>query len=202
MIHLIGAGGHAKVVLDALLEGGTNQSSVTARADTAAADLLGLDVETPSVAPSLAELSFHVAIGAAGVREQLFGEALAAGGTPLTVIHPAAVVSRFATIADGAFIAATAIVGPKAVVGRGVIINHGAAVDHDCAVGDFSHIAPNASLGGGVTVGARCLIGAGAVVLPGVAIGDDVTIGAGAVVTRNVASNQTWTGMPAAPKGF
>lgn len=200
MIHLIGAGGHARVVLDALMEGGTELAGVSARADEAAPDLLGLPVKTPSVAPSLAGLRFHVAIGAAATRERLYAEAEAAGGTALTVIHPTAAVSRFATAEAGSFIAAGAVIGPKAVVGRGVIINHGAVVDHDCAIGDFSHIAPNASLGGGVTVGARCLIGAGAVILPFVAIGDDVTIGAGAVVTRDVASDQTWTGVPAAPK--
>lgn len=201
MIHLIGAGGHAKVVLDALLEGGTDLSGVAVRADAPAPDLLGLPVATPAIAPSPAGPSFHVAIGAAAVRERLQGEAEAAGGSALTVLHPAASISRFATIAEGGFVAAGAVVGPVAVVGRGVIINHGAVVDHDCAVGDFCHLAPNATLGGGVRVGARCLIGAGAVVLPGVTIGDDVTIGAGAVVTRDVASAQTWTGVPAAPKG-
>ena len=188
------------MVLDALLKSGTEPSDVTARADAPAADLLDLPVQTPSVAPSLAGLRFHVAIGAAAARERLHAAADAVGGSALTVIHPAAAVSDFATVADGSFIAANAVVGPKAVIGRGVIVNHGAVVDHDCAVGDFSHIAPNASLGGAVTVGARCLIGAGAIVLPGLTIGDDVTIGAGAVVTRAVASDQTWTGVPAAPK--
>jgi len=201
MIHLIGAGGHAKVVLDALLEGGSSLSGIAVRADVPAPDLLSLPVATPAIAPSLTALSFHVAIGAAAARERLQDKAEAAGGSALTVVHPAASVSRFATVADGSFVAAGAVVSPGAAVGRGVIVNHGAVIDHDCAVGDFSHIAPNATLGGGVKVGARCLIGAGAVVLPGVSIGDDVTIGAGAVVTRDVASAQTWTGVPAAPKG-
>jgi acetyltransferase-like isoleucine patch superfamily enzyme len=29
---------------------------------------------------------------------------------------------------------------------------------------------------------------------------EGVAVGAGAVVTRDIASNQTWTGIPAAPK--
>jgi sugar O-acyltransferase (sialic acid O-acetyltransferase NeuD family) len=200
MIHLIGAGGHGQVVLDALLEGGTELSDVTARADSACPDLQGLPVQVPSITDSLAGHSFHVAIGLAKIRECRHAEAEAEGGSALTVIHPAAAVSRFATIGAGSFVAAGAVVAPTAKVGRGVIVNHGAIIDHDCVVGDFTHIAPNAILGGGVTVGARCLIGAGAVTKPGRQIGDDVTIGGGAVVTRDVPSGQTWFGVPAGPK--
>ena len=205
MIHLIGAGGHCKVVLDALLQGGTEPGRLIVRdgrVSMAGGEWLGAPIETPEVTPALAGQSFHVAIGAAAVRARLHAEAEAAGGTGLTVCHPAAVVSPFATVGVATFIAAGAVVGPSARIGRGVIVNHGAVIDHDCEVGDFTHAAPNCSLGGGVRVGARCLIGAGAVVLPGVQIGDDVTVGAGAVVTRDIASNQTWTGIPAAPKAF
>ena len=205
MIHLIGAGGHCKVVLDALLESGVALTDICVRdgrADRAGRALLGAVVETPEIAPGLSGQPFHVAIGAAVVRQRLHEAAEAAGGTAHTVRHPAARVSRFATIGDGSLVAAMAVVGPGAHIGRGVIVNHGAVVDHDGDIGDFTHLAPNASLGGGVKVGVRCLIGAGAVVLPGVSIGDDVTVGAGAVVTRDIASNQTWTGIPAAPKAL
>lgn len=205
MIHLIGAGGHCKVVLDALLEGGVALADIRIRdgcVDRAGHDLLGAVIETPEIAETVSGQAFHVAIGAAAVRQRLYGEAEAIGGTPHTVQHPAARVSRFAELGAGSLVAALAVVGPGARIGRGVIVNHGAVVDHDCEVGDFVHIAPNSSLGGGVTVGARSLIGAGAVVLPGVTIGDDVTVGAGAVVTRDITSNQTWTGIPAAPKAL
>lgn len=188
------------MVLDALMEGGSNLSTVVVRANEPGAPLLGLAVDTPEIAPSMAGLSFHVAIGAAGARQRLHRMAEAAGATAMTVRHPGASVSRSAQLGAGSFIAAQAVVGPQASLGIGVIVNHGAVVDHDCTVGDFTHVAPNASLGGGVSVGGRCLIGAGAVVLPGVRIGDDVTVGAGAVVTRDIAAHQTWTGVPAAPK--
>src|SRR5690606_1311197 len=118
--------------------------------------------------------AFHITVGDAAARARLFAQAEAAGATALTVLHPAARVSRFAVLGGGAFAAAMAVVAPCAVLGRGVIVNHGAVGDHDCRVGDFSHVAPQAALGGGARIGARCLIGAGAVVLPGVVIGDDV----------------------------
>lgn len=203
MIHLIGAGGHCKVVLDALLESGAELAAIRVRdgrTERAGGDLLGAPIETPEIVDGLAGADFHVAIGAIDARARLYAEAEAAGGRPLTVRHPSARVSRFAGIADGAFVAALAVVGPSARIGRGVIVNHGAVVDHDCEVGDFTHLAPNAGLGGGVRVGSHCLIGAGAVVLPGLVIGDGATIGAGAVVTRDVAPRQTWTGVPAAPR--
>lgn len=200
MIHLIGAGGHCKVVLDALLESGADLAAIRVRDGRPGGELLGVPVETPEIVGALSGHDFHVAIGAIEARARLHAEAEAMGGRPMTVRHPSARVSRFATVAGGAFVAALSVVGPAARIGRGAIINHGAVVDHDCEVGDFTHVAPNASLGGGVRIGERCLIGAGAVVLPGLSLGDGVTIGAGAVVTRDVASHQTWTGVPAAPR--
>lgn len=203
MIHLIGAGGHCKVVLDALLQGGAALSSLRVRdgrAEMAGVDVLGVTVETPEIGAMLEGQDFHVALGSAAARARLHSAGEDAGGRAVAILHPRACVSRFAVIGDGTFVAALAVIGPAARIGRSVIVNHGAVVDHDGAVGDFCHIAPNASLGGGVRVGARCLIGAAATVLPGVMIGDGATIGAGAVVTRDVPPQQTWIGAPAAPK--
>ena len=204
MIHLIGAGGHAKVVLDALLAGGTDLAAIgirDGRPEMQGRDLLGAMIDTPELAQHLSGQDVHVAIGAAPDRAKLLDSAVALGARPASVVHPSARLSRFATVGEGSFIAAQAIVGPSARIGRGVIVNHGAVVDHDCIVGDFCHIAPNASLGGGVQLGHRVLIGAGAVVLPGVSVGDGAVIGAGAVVIRNMPANVEWVGIPAAPHG-
>jgi sugar O-acyltransferase (sialic acid O-acetyltransferase NeuD family) len=189
-LSLIGAGGHAKVVLEAARA--AHPGIVLLVFDQSPADagrqLLGIAVERM---PEKLSGAVHIAIGDNAARERV--------GQPVpglfTVIHPAAAISPTARVGEGVFAAALCVIGPEATVGRGVIVNHGAIVDHDCAVGDWTHIAPNATLGGGVTVGRNVMVGAGATILPGVRVGDHVTIGAGAVVLADVATGTTVVGV-------
>lgn len=194
---VFGAGGHGRVVADAaLLEkcwatifaSDRNPSSCQGEL-LPGIQLLGVDAALGS------NVSVHIAIGSSLARQKEAGlwghERLA------SVIHPAAVVSRFCSMAAGCFVAAGAVVGPAAAIGACVIINHGAVIDHDVEVGAFSHIAPNAVLGGHVKAGRRVLIGAGAVVLPLMVIGDDVTVGAGAVVNGHLLEPGVYAGIPA-----
>ena len=195
-ISIIGGGGHAKVVVEALRAAGVDLALLHIRDRTCNSPVLGILVQKIDVDASLARHSVHVAIGDAAIRERLIASATGFGAVSYTIVHPAAVVAASALIGPGSFIAAGAIVGPDAIVGTGVIVNHGAVVDHDAIVGDFTHIAPNAALGGRVQVGARVLMGAGSIALPGVMISDDAIVGAGAVVTRHIGAG-TWIGAPA-----
>jgi sugar O-acyltransferase (sialic acid O-acetyltransferase NeuD family) len=198
--YLIGAGGHGKVVLDALLAAGVHDYKVHIRdgaPELKGKDFLGHIIQCPVLALEMSGHHFHIAVGNCRAREQLFSSLLKMEALPLTIVHPAASLSRFAVIGNGSFLAAQSVVAPAAVVGAGVIVNHGAVVDHDCVVGDFSHIAPNATLGGCVIVGVGALVGAGANILPGVSIGDGAVIGAGAVVTNDVHAGEVRAGVPA-----
>lgn len=205
MVYLIGAGGHARVVLDAMIANGQDVGAVTIRDGNpryAGTRLMNIPIHSPEIEPEMAGAMFHAAIGAGEVRARIHGLAKQIGMEALTITHRGAQVSRFASIAGGSFIAAAAVVGPAASIGTGSIINHGAIVDHDCSVGAFCHIAPNATLSGGVTIGDLVLVGAGAIVLPGVNIGERATIGAGAVVLRDVGPGEKWTGVPASKTGL
>lgn len=197
---IIGASGHAKVVLDALRASEPALKIGVADDNRALEDTLidGLTVLTPvdwTREPTAA--TFHIAIGHNENRARCYTAGRASRRTPRTIIHPDATISLMAEIGAGSFVAARAVVAPAARVGEGVILNHGSVVDHDCVVGDFTHLAPLAVLGGGVKVGRLVLVGAGAIVLPGHTIGDGATIGAGAVVTHDVAAGITVTGIPA-----
>lgn len=194
---IFGAGGHGRVVADAALLTGNWPRVLASDRDLArcSGELIpGVALVQPNDA-SAAATAVHVAIGKAANREK---EAANMGPTALaTVTHPRASVSPLAFVGPGCFIAAQAVVAPGARLGTAVIVNHGAVVDHDAAVGDFSHIAPLAALGGGVQIGRRVLVGTGASVLGGVCVGDDVVIGAGAVVADHLPEPGIYAGVPA-----
>ena len=188
---VIGAGGHGKVVIDALT--GASRSFVLCDndEDRVGSFVLGHEVRRPPEVGDFIGRPFHVAIGQGEMRRSLHETLQAGGGLPTKVSHTRATITASANVGDGSFLAAHSIVGPSVSLGAGVVVNHGAVVDHDCHVGDFSHIAPNATLGGNVEIGALCLVGAGATVLPGVRIGEGAKIAAGSTIYRNVAAGET-----------
>lgn len=191
--YIYGAGGHGKVVLDAMQCVMMDSSGFVD--DSAVGVNSGLQVYSTSDILGKVGVSLHFAIGNCKTREHL-AKSMDKFGF-FSVIHPAAIVAKTSVIGEGTFLAALSIVAPDASVGSHCIINHAAVVDHDCRVEDFVHIAPHAVLGGGVRVGKGALIGSGAVVLPGLAIGDYAIVGAGAVVTKNVFAGTTVVGNPA-----
>lgn len=189
---IFGAGGHGKVVLDAMRKAGLICKGFVD--DREMSDWAGLPVFKLAELDTDLKPSFHIAIGNNASRAEISRQLQEFGF--FNVTHPSAVIADEASIGSGTLIAANAIIGPDARLGSHCIINHAAVVDHDCMVGDYTHIAPNVCLGGGVKVGSHCLIGAGAVILPGVAVFDNVTVGAGAVVTKDVLAG-TVVGVPA-----
>lgn len=195
-ISLIGGGGHAKVVLDAIVASGRTAHGVLDDDPSAAlcADgrvrwLGGLDSELGD------EARVVVAIGAIDARQRVVGrlDPVRACGA---IVHPSAVVSGRARIGDGSFVGAGAVVHADAAIALHGIVNTGAIVEHDCALGVNVHVAPGAVLGGGVVIGDHTLIGIGACVLPGVRIGSQCTIGAGAVVIADVEDGAVVVGNP------
>lgn len=111
--------------------------------------------------------------------------------TLLTVIHPTAIVAPSATIKAGCYVGAGAIIQPHAAIGELCIVNTGSIVEHHTSVGNNTHIAPAAVVCGGVTLGQHCLIGANATIIQGLTIADATTIGAGVTVIKPVAEAGT-----------
>jgi sugar O-acyltransferase (sialic acid O-acetyltransferase NeuD family) len=196
---IIGAGGHAMVVYDAVRRAG-GFSHVEVRDDNPRLHgqrFMDTTIVAPTGPAEALPLHAHVAIGDNRHRLNWCVRLADHGRLPQCVVHPSAVVSREARLGGGVFAAALCVIAPEAEIGVGCIVNHGAIVDHGCKLGASVHVAPRATLGGCVTVGEGALIGAGAVILPGLSIGDWACVGAGAVVTVSVAAGETVVGIPA-----
>lgn len=202
---LIGAGGHARVVLNALRLSGAFRVVGALDNDTSRH---GQFIETVPVLggdESLSEFPPHqvnLIMGLAGfgenvVRWGLLHSLRAEGYRFQTVKHPSAVIAASASCDEGAQLLAGSIINPGAHIGRDAIVNSAALVEHDDSVGEGAHLAPRVSLGGGVTIGERAQLGLGAVVLQGLTVGAQAIVGAGSVVTRDVEPYTLVVGVPA-----
>jgi sugar O-acyltransferase (sialic acid O-acetyltransferase NeuD family) len=197
-IVVIGAGGHAKVVISTLR---TNDCSIGAVFDDDSSlwgtELLGVPVRGPIAMADQSEFELGIiAIGNNAVRKRI---AHRLNLRWLTVVHSAAWVDPDAKLGTGTVVFAGAVIQPGGVVGEHVIVNTSASVDHDCVVKDFCHIAPGVHLGGNVQVDEGAFLGVGSDVIPGRKVGAWTMVGAGAVVVRDLPERVVAYGVPAYP---
>ena len=198
-VSVIGAGGHAKVVVSTLHAAGYPVAGIYdddpgKRGST----ILGVPIKGSVLElPRAGEVPAVIAVGSNAAREALM-ERLA-DREWISVVHPRACVHPTVQLGPGSVVFAGAVIQPDSVIGAHVIVNTGATVDHDCQLGDFVHLAPGVHLAGDVRVGRGAFLGTGSAVVPGRLIGDWATIGAGAVVVRDIRERTTAVGVPARP---
>jgi sugar O-acyltransferase (sialic acid O-acetyltransferase NeuD family) len=201
-IVIAGAGGHGKVVCDAILSTGVPPADILGFADDdwtlAGGSVMGFPVLRGLEALELDQsVRIALGIGSNEARRRKFDQILALGYDPLTVVHARAVIAAGATLGRGVALFANVVVNSDTHIEDDVVLNTACSVDHDCRIGPHVHIGPGARLAGGVTVGEGTLIGVGAAVVPGVSIGARAIVGAGAVVLESIESDCVAVGVPA-----
>ncbi|MFC0524554.1 acetyltransferase [Pontibacillus salicampi] len=198
---LVGAGGHAKVVLDVLSQ--LNDISVIGILDKYETGKVLGEWEIIGNDELLSDLytnglrKVFISIGDNAVRSKLYTYCVSLGYTSIPVISRRASVSKWSSIDQGAIIMGGAIIQPNVQIGENSIINTGAVIDHDSFVGSHCHIAPGVHMAGNVTVGKESFIGIGSSVKDGVKIGAGCVLGAGSIVVSNIPDYSLAYGSPA-----
>lgn len=191
-IKIIGAGGHAKVVIEV--------------AEMLGYEITGVYDQNILVKEILKYPVFHD-FSNIGKQEQLFfalgsnlnrkKNAENYNSESFNLIHPSAIVSKNIELGSGNVFMAGVVINSSSKIGDHCIINTSASVDHDCEIGDYVHISPQAALAGNVKILEGAQIGIGACVKQDITIGKWSVIGAGAVVIKDVPDNVIVAGNPA-----
>lgn len=193
---ILGAGGHACVVADALI---TSHCNVIGFTDNAVPvgqvvfdDIHVLGTDDIILEQKSEDIMLAMGLGflpGNNLRYELFKKVKAWGYKFRTIIHASAVIGKQVTINEGTQIMAGVTIQPNVKIGSNVIVNTAANIDHDTIIGDHCHIAPGSTICGDVSIGDKCFIGAGATIIQGVDIGDNVIVPAGETVRKNILSD-------------
>lgn len=143
-IIIIGAGGHGKVIADAIIKMGKYELKGFVDAQLPVGNIIfnGYKViENQQNIESLINHStkFVFGIGNNEIRKNLkkqFSEKI----DWATIIHPKAVIAHDVEIGVGSVVLANTIINAGSTIGEFTIIDSGTIVDHDCEIGDFNHL--------------------------------------------------------------
>lgn len=192
-IVLIGGGGHALSVADAIVSG--KNYKIAGYTDVSDAHIFLRYLGTDEMLGDLFRKGISNAavtvgyLGKSGIRDRLYRTAKGLGFRLPPIMDPSAVVSGSAEVGEGVFVGKHAVVNAGARIGRMCIINTGAVIEHNNRIGEYSHIAVGTVLCGDVSVGEHAFVGANATIIQGVHIGMNAVIGAGSVVVGDVPEN-------------
>jgi len=201
---VLGAGGHAKVLIEALsassieILGVVDPDPALMGVTVLGVPVLGDDQEVLKYSSGAVRLVNGLgSIGLPNRRQSLFEQFKAEGYNFETVVHPSAVVASDAQLGEGSQVMAGVVIQPGCRIGMNAVLNTRVSIDHDCCIGDHVHIAPGTVLSGNVSVGKSTHIGTGSTIIQGINVGRHTVVGAGSVLLKDVPSGVTVYGVPA-----
>jgi sugar O-acyltransferase, sialic acid O-acetyltransferase neuD family len=204
-IILLGAGGHAKTIVDTLVR--QKQYEISGfiapkkigteiyRGYTVIGDDLDLETLFQSGIRYVAVTIGYM--GGANLREQLYQRLKEIGYLLPIICDNTAVIADGVQIGEGSYIGRNVVINAEAEIGKMCILNTASVVEHESIIGDFSHVAVGAVICGQVSVGRSVFVGANATVIQQIRVGNGAVIGAGAVVVKNIPERAVTLGNPA-----
>lgn len=197
-IILLGAGGHAKSVVDCIERQGEYRivgfldKEERGKACCKEYEVIGGDDDLPKFYEQGIRNAFVTVgfLGRSTVRDRLYDRLKQIGFQLPNIIDPSAVVAGDVELGEGNFIGKLAMLNADVKIGSMCIINSGALIEHECQVGDFSHISVGTVLCGGVTVGRNTFVGAGSTLIQGITVGDKCIVAAGVTLRKSIRDHE------------
>ena len=202
-IIIIGAGDHARVLLDILLEQGEKVIGLTDKNISKGRNIYGVPVigdDDSILQYKTEEIELVNGIGSIkslDLRIKIYKTYKEKGYSFASVIHNSAIISKRAKLEEGVQILPGVIINTEAYIGANSIINTKTSIDHGCIIGKHVHIAPGCTLSGCVTIGEGSHMGTGSSIIQGVKIGENALVGAGSVVIDSFGAEVKICGVPA-----
>ena len=95
-----------------------------------------------------------------------------------------AYISKRAIIGRGTLVSHGTIINSGAIIGKNAIINSGAIIEHDSKICDYTHISTGTIINGGAVVEKMSFIGSNSMVREGVTVPECSIIRAGSIVMK------------------
>ena len=191
-IVVLGAGGHAGVVIAELIQQnypilGLTDIKLNKGDKKYGLSVLGSDDVILGFSRSEVELVNGVgSLPNSNSRSDLYGRYEELGYQFRSVVSCDASVSTHVAIGVGVQIMAGAVIQAGVEIENGVVINTGSLIDHDCSIGSEVWVSPGVTMCGNVRIEPGAYIGAGSVLLQGITIGSRSLIGAGSVIRESI----------------
>jgi UDP-perosamine 4-acetyltransferase len=193
---VVGAGGHARVLIEMLGRSGIEILGLVDPAHRSGDRINGIPIiGDDSVIDNYSNGEIRLVNGVGALpgqsRRVSIAEKFRAKGYQFRiVIDPNTCIASDVEVSEGVQIMPGVIIQPGTKIGQDTILNTGVNVDHDCKIGANVHIAPGSTLSGNVTVFDGVHIGTGTTIIQSVEIGGESIIGAGCVIVSDVKNNQ------------
>lgn len=151
---------------------------------------------------ALADRNFLLTMGDNIIRTRVANKIRSLGGITPNIIHPTAVISRFAKILNGGVvISAFSHIQAFSEIEIDTIVLSGVNISHNSVIGRACFIAGGATIGAYTTLDDYVFIGQGTLTISGkvARIGKEAYIGAGSLVTKSIMPGSIVAGRPAKP---
>lgn len=198
-IYLLGSGGHAKVVYDALLLSGNKVIAVIDPIKELKNEFSILEhIKSDDVFQDSKSMEDSIIVNGIGivlgknrfVRRNIYNNYYNKGYKFMNSIHPTSIIASNTKLFSGLNIMAGSIIQTGTVIKSNTIINTGVIIEHDCLIGENVHVAPGVVICGNVKVGDDCFIGAGAKILPESILEDGTIVKSGAIINNKKEYNR------------